>query len=268
MQMGRHRGDASDMKISLVQPDTVWENKSENLRNLEILILPLLNKTDIVILPEMFNTGFSMNPETLSEPPRKDTFEWMKRTAEKGNFAVCGSYMVSENNLTFNRFVFVSPENEIWQYDKRHLFSMEGENNFFTPGIERVTFLFRGVRISPFICFDLRFPVWCRNRNDTDLIIYSANWPERRKGAWNTLIRARAIENQCFVAGVNRIGTDGNGVLFCGDSMLINTRGEVIVAAGTAKECTVTGEISMTELSEFRAKYPFLKDADDFTISI
>jgi predicted amidohydrolase len=256
------------MKISLVQPDTVWENKSENLRKLDILIFPLLNKTDLVILPEMFNTGFSMNPETLSERPGEDTFEWMKSTAEKGNFAVCGSYMVSENNLIFNRFVFVSPENEVWQYDKRHLFSMAGENIFFTPGTERVVFNFRDVRISPFVCYDLRFPVWSRNRNDTDLIIYSVNWPESRKAAWNTLIRARAIENQCFVAGVNRIGTDGNGVLYCGESMLINTLGEVIVTAGSGQECTVTGEITMTELSEFRAKYPFQKDADDFTITL
>jgi omega-amidase len=256
------------MKISLVQPDTVWENKSENLRNLGILIFPLYNNTDIVILPEMFNTGFSMNPGTLSELPGKDTFEWMKSTAEKGNFGVCGSYMVRQNNLIYNRFVFVSPENEVWQYDKRHLFSLEGENKFFTPGNERATFLFRGVRISPFICYDLRFPVWSRNRNDTDLIIYSANWPERRKAAWNILIRARAIENQCFVAGVNRIGTDGNGAIFCGDSMLINHRGEVIVTAGNDTECIVTGEISLTELSEFRAKYPFLKDADDFTLTL
>ena len=256
------------MKISLVQPDTVWESKSDNLRNLGILIFPLYNKTDIVILPEMFTTGFSMNPDSLSELPGKDTFVWMKSMAEKGNFAVCGSYMVSENNLVYNRFVFVSPDNEVWQYDKRHLFSLEGEDKFFAHGNGRVTFMFRGVRICPFICYDLRFPVWSRNRNDTDLIIYSANWPDRRKAAWNTLIRARAIENQCFVAGVNRIGTDGNGALFCGDSMLINHRGEVIVTAGNDTECTVTGEISLTELSEFRAKYPFLQDADDFTITL
>jgi predicted amidohydrolase len=256
------------MKISLVQPDTVWENKSENLRNLESLVLPLYNNTDIVILPEMFNTGFSMNHDALSELPGKVTFEWMKSTAKKGNFGLCGSYMVSENNLIYNRFLFVSPENEVWQYDKRHLFSMAGENKFFTPGTERVTFMFRNVRISPFICYDLRFPVWSRNRNDTDLIIYSANWPESRKAAWDALTRARAIENQCIVAGVNRIGTDGNGTKYCGESMLINNLGEVIVTAGPAKECTVTGDISMTELSEFRAKYPFLKDADDFTITL
>ena len=256
------------MKISLVQPDTVWENKRVNLSNLEILILPLYNNTDVVILPEMFNTGFSVNTDSLGELPGKVTFEWMKSIAEKGNFGLCGSYIVIENDLIFNRFVFVSPDNEVWQYDKRHLFTMAGEHKFFTPGKERVTFIFRDVRISPFICYDLRFPVWSRTRNDIDLIIYSANWPESRKTAWNTLTRARAIENQCFVAGVNRIGTDGNGVLYCGESMLINHMGEVIENAGSRQECNVTGEISMTELSKFRAQYPFLKDADDFTITL
>ena len=256
------------MKVSLVQPNTKWENKTANLRQLESLILPLNNKTDIVILPEMFSTGFSMNPESLSELPGKDTFAWMKSTAEKGNFGVCGSYMVNENNLTYNRFVFVSPEDEVWQYDKRHLFGIAGEQKFFSAGKERVTFRFRNFRITPFICYDLRFPVWNRNRNDTDLIIYSANWPVARKTAWTTLIRARAIENQCFVAGVNRIGTDGNGFLYCGESMLINPGGDIIISAGSEKEGSVTGEISMNDLTEFRAKYPFLNDADDFTLNV
>ena len=256
------------MKISLIQPDTVWENKSENLRQLEKLILPLCNKTDVVILPEMFNTGFSMNPENLSEAPAMNTFFWMKKMAEKGNFGLCGSYMVNENNLIYNRFVFVSPRNEVWQYDKRHLFSFAGEQKFFTGGKERVVFTFRDIRISPFICYDLRFPVWSRNRNDVDLIIYSANWPDGRKAAWNALLKARAIENQCFVAGVNRIGTDGNGVIYSGESMLINYLGDVIVNIDSAKEASVTGEVSMKELSEFRTKYPFLKDADDFSIMV
>jgi predicted amidohydrolase len=256
------------MKISLVQPDTVWENKSENLRQLEKLILPLCNKTDVVILPEMFNTGFSMNPENLSEAPAMNTFSWMKNMAEKGNFGICGSYMVNENNLIYNRFVFVSPQDEVWQYDKRHLFGIAGEQEFFTSGKKRVVFTFRDLRISPFICYDLRFPVWSRNRNDADLMIYSANWPEGRKAAWNALLKARAIENQCFVAGVNRIGTDGNGVIYSGESMLINYLGDVIVNADSSKEVSVTGEVSMKDLSEFRTKYPFLKDADDFSIMV
>jgi omega-amidase len=256
------------MKVSLIQPNTIWEKKTENLRQLESLILPLFNNTDLVVLPEMFSTGFSMNPQSLSEPPGKDTFEWMKNMAVKGDFGLCGSYMVSEDNQIYNRFVFVSPEDEVWQYDKRHLFSMAGEQKFFSAGKERVTFRFRNFRITPFICYDLRFPVWSRNRNDTDLIIYSANWPVARKTAWTTLIRARAIENQCFVAGVNRIGTDGNGFLYSGESMLINPYGEIIINAGSEQAGSVTAEISMNELSEFRKKYPFLNDADDFTLNI
>jgi predicted amidohydrolase len=145
---------------------------------------------------------------------------------------------------------------------------MAGEQQFFTRGKERVIFTFRDVRISPFICYDLRFPVWSRNRNDADLMIYSANWPVGRKAAWNALLKARAIENQCFIAGVNRIGTDGNGIIYCGESMLINHLGEVIVSADSSQGGTVTGEISMNELSAFRTKYPFLKDADDFSIIV
>jgi predicted amidohydrolase len=144
---------------------------------------------------------------------------------------------------------------------------MAGEHEFFSPGIQRVTFLFRDVRICPLVCYDLRFPVWSRNRNDVDLIIYSANWPERRKTAWNTLLRARAIENQCFVAGVNRVGIDGNGIRYTGESVLINALGEMIADAGN-DTCVVTGEISISELSDFRSKFPFMNDADDFSISI
>jgi omega-amidase len=254
------------MKITLVQPDTVWENRTENLRNLGNLILPFYNKTDLVALPEMFNTGFSMKPGLLGELPGGETLDWMKETSKKGDFGLCGSYTVGENGHFYNRFIFVSPENEIWQYDKRHLFSLAGEHKLFTPGRKRVVFSFRGIRISPYICYDLRFPVWGRNRNDTDLIIYSANWPESRKAAWNSLMKARAIENQCFVAGVNRTGTDGNGVMYCGESQLINYLGEIIVSSGPVQEGSATGDISIEELSEFRSKYPFLKDADDFRL--
>ena len=255
------------MKISLIQPDTIWEKKTENLRDLEKLIFPLFNKTDLVVLPEMFNTGFSMDPERLSEAPGMETFEWMKSMAENGNFGLCGSYIVRENSQYHNRFVFVSHRNEVWQYDKRHLFTMAGEHNFFSAGKERIIFRFLDVRICPLICYDLRFPVWSRNRNDVDLILYSANWPERRKTAWNILIRARAIENQCFVAGVNRVGTDGNGIKYAGDSMLINHLGEITANAGLDMPRVVTGEISINELLEFRAGYPFMNDADDFSIN-
>jgi omega-amidase len=256
------------MKISVIQPDIVWEDKSRNFQNLSELISPLNNKTDIVVLPEMFNTGFSMNPSNLGESPGGETFVWMKDIAEKGNFGLCGSYMIKEKKNHFNRWVFVSPENFVIHYDKRHLFSMGGENRFFSAGKSRVTFSFRGFNISPYICYDLRFPVWSRNRNDSDLIVYSANWPEIRRNVWNILIKARAIENQCYVAGSNRTGTDGSGIKYCGDSAIINPWGESIVSAGRDKECSISAEISTTELSDFRKKFPVMNDADDFTINI
>ena len=255
------------MKISIIQPDLVWEDIPRNLKNLTELISPLDNKTDIVVLPEMFNTGFSMNPEQLSESPGAETFVWMRNIAEKGNFGLCGSYMAEEKKHFFNRWIFVSPENECWCYDKRHLFSMGKEDKFFTPGKTRLTFSFRGTRIIPVICYDLRFPVWSRNRNDYDLIICAANWPESRRDVWITLLGARAIENQCYVAGSNRIGTDGNGIKYCGDSMIINPHGRTIASANPNENCTVTGEISIAGLSEIRKNFPVFNDADDFTIN-
>ena len=256
------------MKISVIQPDIVWENKSLNFQNLFSLITPLYNKTDIVILPEMFNTGFSMNPTNLSEPPDGETFEWMRCIAEKGNFGLCGSYTVKENLNFFNRWVFVSPEKAIWDYDKRHLFSMGGEDKLFAAGRSKLIFSFRGVKISPYICYDLRFPVWSRNTEGSDLIIYSANWPETRRNVWTTLLKARAIENQCFVVGSNRIGIDGEGIRYCGDSMIINPRGEIISSAEDNGECLVSSEISITELNSFRKKFPVKKDADGFSINL
>ena len=256
------------MKISVIQPDILWEDKSMNFQNLTTLIFPLFNNSDIIILPEMFNTGFSMRPAELSEPPDGETFLWMKTIAEKGNFGVCGSYIVQDGIHFFNRWIFVSPDNTRWHYDKRHLFSMGGEDSLFSRGTSKLVFSFRGVRISPFICYDLRFPVWSRNKDEYDLIIYAANWPVIRKNVWNTLLKARAIENQCFVAGSNRTGTDGEGIKYCGESMIINPRGELIECAESDDECSITADISITELSDFRKKFPVNNDADDFSLNI
>ena len=253
------------MKISIIQPVILWEDKAGNLSHLDDLILPLHNKTDIVILPEMFNTGFSMDTKKLHEPLNGPTFQWMKETAERGNFGLCGSYIISGDNSFFNRFVFVSPNNEFWHYDKRHLFSMAGEDKFFSSGKSKLVFSFRGLRISPFICYDLRFPVWSRNRNDYDLAIYVASWPHVRISVWETLLKARAIENQCYVAGANRVGEDGNGIMHSGRSSVINPRGEILSYAGQ-DECSVTADISISELIEFRNKFPVMNDADDFEI--
>jgi omega-amidase len=256
------------MKISVLQPDTVWEDKSRNFQSLSRLILPLYNNTDIIILPEMFNTGFSMKPVELAESPDGETFSWMNDTAHHGNFGVCGSYIVKDGTDFFNRWVFVSPDNETWQYDKRHLFSMGGEDRLFKQGKSRLIFSFRGTRIAPQICYDLRFPVWSRNHDEYDLLIYAANWPAVRKNIWTTLLKARAIENQCFVAGSNRTGTDGEGIVYAGESMIVSSRGGIIASAETEKECLISAEISMTELSDFRKRFPVMNDADDFTIDL
>ncbi len=254
------------MKISVIQSNIVWEDKSLNFNNLDSLIMPLFQKTDIVVLPEMFTTGFSMNPKLHGESMDGDTFKWMKLTAEKGNFAICGSYIVEEDKNRFNRFVFITPGKEYWYYDKRHLFSIYGEDKLFSQGKSRLTINFRGVSICPYICYDLRFPVWSRNTNSCILMIYVANWPESRRDVWNTLLKARAIENQCYVAGVNRVGTDGEGIRYCGDSVILNPRGNIIASAGYDEEGVATGEISLKELSDFRIKFPVMNDADSFTL--
>lgn len=255
------------MKITIVQSDIIWEKKQENLDRLDTLISSLLPGQDIIILPEMFNTGFSMNPELLFEEPGSTTFEWMKTRSAEGNFGICGSYIVRENGLYFNRWMFVSPDGHTWYYDKRHLFSPGGEDKLFSRGQRRLVFKFRGVRICANVCYDLRFPVWNRNRNDYDLLINSANWPETRMDVWTTLLRARALDNQCYVAGANRTGTDGEEIKYNGESIIVNPYGEIIVSAEKNKECTISAEISMDFLNDFRSKFNVLNDADDFTIN-
>lgn len=254
------------MKLTLIQSEIIWENKFRNFERIGEMLTSIPCGTDLVILPEMFNTGFSMNPAELAESPKSVTFDWMHDIAAKFNFGICGSYIVSENGKFHNRWIFVSPEGDIWSYDKRHLFTISGEEELFTRGKERLVFSFRGTRICPNICYDLRFPVWSRNRNDYDLLINSANWPESRRDVWITLLKARALENQCFVAGVNRIGIDGAGIRYCGDSMILGPKGEIITESRQNEECIISGEISIGELSDFRKKFPVLNDSDDFTI--
>lgn len=254
------------MKLSVIQQDLVWENKSQNLINLERLILPLSGKTDIVVLPEMFNTGFTMNVKAHSEPPGGDTYKWMSDLSRICKLAICGTYIVKTGDSVYNRWIFAGPAGELQSYDKRHTFTMGEEDKYFSSGNSRIVFNYCGLRISPYICYDLRFPVWSRNRNDTDLMIYSANWPTARRDVWNILLKARAIENQCFVAGSNRIGTDGNGISYSGDSAIIGPKGEIITMADAGLEQCITAEISVDELNEFRRKFPVLNDADKFTL--
>ncbi len=256
------------MKITLLQSDIIWEDKNQNFTRLERLMKEIPEGTDMVILPEMFNTGFSMNPENLFEDPRSVTEEWLRRMALQYNIGICGSYIVREDEKYYNRWLFIAPEGRVGMYDKRHLFSPGNEHAFFSRGRKRIIFNYRELRICPNICYDLRFPVWSRCRNDYDLLINSANWPQSRRDVWITLLRARAIENQCYVAGVNRVGIDGTGISYCGDSMVIGPKGEVIASGKQDSECIVSADISVEELRDFRCKFPVLDDGDAFTLDV
>ena len=253
------------MKISIIQTDISWENKSLNFRKYEQVISKVAD-TDIIILPEMFSTGFTDSTESLAEPPHSETFDWMLHMADKNNSAICGSYIIKVKKKYFNRWVFVSPDGKSYHYDKRHLFRMNNVETGFTQGNRRLVFKFRGFRICPNICYDLRFPVWSRNRNDYDLLINSASWPHARRDVWITLLKARAIENMVYVAGSNRIGTDGAGIKYSGDSMILSPKGEVLASAKDT-ESVITSDLSITDLKSFRKKFPAHLDADTFIIN-
>ncbi|MBN2633218.1 MAG: amidohydrolase [Bacteroidales bacterium] len=255
------------MNITIIQPDIKWEDKAFNLSKYEKLISTAGN-SDIVILPEMFTTGFTPRSEEMSEAPRSWTFDWMIHAAEKYDTAVCGSYIVKTGKQVINRCLFVSPGKKTWHYDKRHLFKLNNVENNFTRGNRRVIIKFRGFRICPNICYDLRFPVWSRNRNDYDLLINCANWPEARRDVWITLLKARAIENMCYVAGANRIGTDGMNVKYSGESLIVSPRGSALASAGKNREESISASLNLAELKSLRKKFPVHLDADDFTINL
>ena len=210
--------------------------------------------------------GESGEPEGLAEPTDSGTLRWMRRYAQAHDCAVAGSVAVQENGRYYNRFYFVKPDGEVRSYDKKHLFTYGGEDKRFTAGRERVVVEFRGVRVLLQVCYDLRFPVWVRNRKDYDMILYVASWPTSRVEAWLALLRARAIENQCYVAGVNRVGTDP-ACEYCGGTLMIDPYGQTLAECERDKVCAVTAEVDMEQLEHFRRKFPVLEDADDFTLN-
>jgi omega-amidase len=256
------------MKITLIQTHIIWENRSANLSKLEKLLNTVPEGTDLVVLPETFTTGFSMNTEILAEDFKAETLSWMCTMAKTRQFGICGSFIAKAENHCYNRFAFATPGGITHTYDKRHLFSIGGENESFCRGTETKVFSFMDFRIRPLICYDLRFPVWIRNKNDYDLIICVANWPESRRDVWNTLLKARAIENQCYVAGVNRVGDDNTGNKYAGESVILDPRGRIIAGLKENEEGTATAEISLAELTSFRKNFPVWRDADDFTLNL
>ncbi len=254
------------MKITVLQQDIVWENPQANRERADA-VLNGLPEADLFVLPEMFSTGFSMQPEEIAEEADGETGRWMKRKAAERHAAVAGSVVVREAGKYFNRFYFVYPDGRVRHYDKRHLFTYGGERKRFTAGTERVVWEFRGVRILPEVCYDMRFPVWARNAGEYDLILYVANWPTSRANVWHTLLRARAIENQCYVVGVNRVGADP-ACPYMGSSAIIDPYGRTMVECPPEVECTASATIDMEKLRAFRKKFPVLDDADSFSRGI
>jgi predicted amidohydrolase len=256
-----------DLRVTLVQPDIIWKETTTNLSGFSELLEKSVGETDLVLLPEMFATGFCTDPLSVAEHMDGITVQWMKKAGRRLNAAVAGSLVIKEFDQYFNRLVYADPQGTLSWYDKRHLFRMAGEEVCFTAGSKRLVVSFRNWRLCFQICYDLRFPVWNRNRNDYDLLIFVANWPAARSDVWNTLLRARALENQCFVAGINRIGTDGNGIAYTGESMVIDPKGNVAGAIQSPKERIASFTLSLDDLEEFRAKFPVWKDWDAFTVT-
>jgi len=255
------------MKITIIQSNIEWEDHEENIRTHEDMIRRGCTGSDLVILPEMFTTGFSMNSRALATDLDGPEIKWMEKMSTEGDFGLVGSLIMKEEDRYLNRLVFMKPGGSYSTYDKGHLFRMEKEDLYYTKGSSRLIESFRGFNINLMICYDLRFPVWSRNvKNEYDLLIYVANWPEARRHVWNTLLAARAIENQCYVAGVNRIGSDDSGIFYSGDSVILDPRGEVLASVEAYKEGTITMDISMDKLKKFRNKFPVWKDADKFRL--
>ena len=252
------------MKVALVQTDIVWADPEENRIRLDG-ILDGLSQVDLVVLPEMFSTGFATQPEGIAEESPSSSLAWMKRKAAQMDCAIAGSIALHEDGEFWNRFCFVKPSGEAVFYNKHHLFTYSGEHHRFTRGDERVIVPWRGVRFLLNVCYDLRFPVWSRNRKDYDAAIYVASWPSTRQYPWDTLIRARAIENQCFVLGVNRVGKDPS-CEYTGGTALIDPYGKALAECGPGVKAVLVSDIDMLVLEAFREKFPVLDDADPFVL--
>lgn len=258
------------LTISTIQSNLLWEEKSANLRLLEEKIAGMTEKTEIIVLPEMFSTGFSMDVNPLAETMEGETVGWMKRVSRENGIIITGSVIIEEAGKFYNRLVWMMPNGQYGYYDKRHLFAFGEEDRYYSPGDKRLVASVKGWKINLQICYDLRFPVWARqqsagNEPEYDVLIYVANWPERRSHAWKTLLCARAIENQCYVVGVNRVGNDGKNIYYSGNSLVIDPLGQVLYHMAD-EEDIFTIALQKEKLEEVRTRFPFWKDADAFRI--
>ena len=261
------------MTFTLIQTQLCWEDREANLRQLEEKINNIQTSTQVVVLPEMFSTGFSMKPEKLAEKMDGPSVNWMKRVAATKKVILTGSLIIEEDGNYFNRLIWMLPNGQYGFYDKRHLFAFAHEDQHYTGGTQRLIASVNGWKINLLVCYDLRFPVWARQQFDAeqnfeyDVLVYVANWPERRNTAWKALLQARAIENQCYVIGVNRVGNDGNNIYHSGDSMVIDPLGSILYHK-EHDEDVFTITLQTEHLKEVREKFQFWRDADDFQITI
>ncbi|MFY7670481.1 amidohydrolase [Tenacibaculum sp. MEBiC06402] len=255
------------LNISLLQADLSWENPQENLSYFSSQIEQINNDVDLIVLPEMFTTGFSMNASELAEEMNGTTIKWMKEVATKKDSAVIGSIIISENSAFYNRLFFVFPSGEFQYYDKKHTFTLAKEHETYSAGKQKLLVEYKDWKICPLICYDLRFPVWGRNVEDYDLLIYVASWPEKRINAWDALLKARAIENMSYTIGVNRVGKDGNDYAYVGHSIAFDCLGKALTKELNEDEGIISIQINKDYQEEIRNKLGFLKDRDTFTFS-
>ncbi|MEP6583679.1 MAG: amidohydrolase [Ginsengibacter sp.] len=259
----------SILTVTIIQSNIFWENKRANLDLFSKKIENIQEKTEVVILPEMFNTGFSMNPQMLAENMNGETVNWMKRISAEQKIILTGSIIIEDDSKFYNRLIWMLPNGESGFYDKRHRFAYANEHTHFSSGSKRLIASVKGWKINLQVCYDLRFPVWAKQQtaDEYDVLIYVANWPGKRGIAWKTLLQARAIENQCYVIGVNRVGEDGNGISYSGDSMIIDPLGEILYQK-TIDEDIFTYALDKEKLLVVRQQFPFIKDSDSFTINL
>jgi omega-amidase len=275
----------SSLNLTLIQSNLHWEDKQSNLRMFEEKISSIKDRTSLIILPEMFSTGFSMKPEILAEPMDGEAVQWMKRISAEKKVILTGSLIIEDGGQYYNRLIWMLPNGQYGYYNKRHRFAYAGEDQHYAAGSKRLIASVNGWKINLQVCYDLRFPVWARQQPVTssdglsalpphankpaqleyDVLVYVANWPERRNHAWKTLLQARAIENQCYVIGLNRVGNDGNNIYHSGDSMIIDPLGEPLYHKAHTEDI-YTHSLSKERLEEVRAKFPFWRDADEFRI--
>jgi omega-amidase len=255
---------APTLRVAAIQADLRWQNPEANRAAFDA-VLDQLSPTDLVVLPEMFNTGFTMHAAELAERENGPTTQWLRERARGLGSVIAGSLIIESGGRYYNRLVWMKPDGEAQTYDKRHLFRLAGEDKHYTAGNARPIMELKGWRIRPLICYDLRFPAWSRRRDDYDVLVYVANWPDRRHQAWQVLLQARAIENQCYLIGVNRVGKDGDGLNYAGGTVIHDALGET-VASGGAAAGVVSASLEYSSLARVRAKLPFHLDADEFEL--